>query len=73
MIGTDNRNSFLATFREDYHLVGKKHMVGIEGNNCRLRHRVKRVFRRTCCFLKSIVNHWKAFNMAFFYINYDFV
>ncbi|MDR1443272.1 MAG: IS1 family transposase, partial [Treponema sp.] len=58
---------------EDHHLVGKKHTVGIEGNNCRLRHRIRRVFRRTCCFSKSIVNHWKAFDMAFFYINYGFV
>jgi IS1 family transposase len=72
-IGTDNWDSFLATFREDRHLVGKKHTVGIEGNNCRLRHRIRRVFRRTCCFSKSLVNHWKAFNMAFFYINYGFV
>jgi IS1 family transposase len=73
MIGMDNRDSFLATFREDRHLVGKKHPVGIEGNNCRLRHRVRRVFRRTCCFSRNLFNHRKAFDMAFFYINYGFV
>jgi IS1 family transposase len=72
-IATDNWDSFLAVFGEDKHMVGKKYTVGIEGNNCRLRHRLRRVFRRTCCFSKSLFNHWKAFNMAFFYINYGFV
>jgi IS1 family transposase len=72
-IATDQWDSFLAVFGEDEHMVGKKHTVGIEGNNCRLRHRLRRVFRRTCCFSKSLVNHLKAFDMAFFYINYGFV
>ncbi|MDR3114698.1 MAG: IS1 family transposase, partial [Treponema sp.] len=49
-IATDNGDSFLSGFAEDKHEVGKKHTVGIEGNNCRMRHRIRRVFRRTCCF-----------------------
>jgi IS1 family transposase len=72
-IATDRWDSFLAVFREDRHLVGKAHTVGIEGNNCRLRHRIRRVFRRSCCFSKKLCNHLKAFDMAFFYINYGFV
>jgi IS1 family transposase len=72
-IATDNWNSFLSVFREDKHEVGKEHTVGIEGNNCRLRHRIRRVIRRTCCFSKKLRNHWKAFEMAFFYLNYGFV
>jgi IS1 family transposase len=72
-IATDDWNSFLAAFAEDCHDVGKEHTVGIEGNNCRLRHRVRRAFRRTCCFSKKLRNHWKAFDMAFFYLNYGFV
>jgi hypothetical protein len=63
----------LAPFGGDPHEVGKKHTVGIEGNNCRLRHRIRGVFRRTCCFSKKLYNHWKAFAMAFFYINHGFV
>ena len=36
-------------------LQGKFHTVGIEGNNCRLRHRIiKRAVRNTCCFEKDI-------------------
>jgi IS1 family transposase len=72
-IATDNWDSFLAAFAEDNHLVGKEYTVGIEGNNCRLRHRIRRAFRRTCCFSKKLFNHWKAFEMAFFYINFGFI
>ena len=69
-IGVDNWDSFLTAFEEDQQLTGKQYTVGIEGNNCRLRHRVRRVFRKTCCFSKKLKNHWKAFSMAFFYINH---
>jgi IS1 family transposase len=72
-IATDEWDSFLGTFGEGPHLAGKKRTVGIEGNNCRLRHRIRRVFRRTCCFSKKLYNHWKAFAMSFLYINYGFV
>ena len=72
-IACDEWDSFLTAFNEDEKLVGKKYTVGIEGNNCRLRHRIRRAFRRTCCFSKKLFNHWKAFSMAFFYINYGFV
>jgi IS1 family transposase len=73
LIATDNGDSFLAVFAEGGHLAGKEHTVGIEGNNCRLRYRIRRVFRKTCCFSKRLFNHLKAFDMAFFYINYGFV
>ena len=69
----DEWESFVTAFSEDQELVGKEYTVGIEGNNCRLRHRIRRVFRRTCCFSKKLFNHWKAFSMAFFYINYGYV
>ena len=72
-IACDGWDSFLSAFKEDELLIGKKHTVGIEGNNCRLRHRLRRVFRKTCCFSKKLKNHWKAFDMVFYYINYGFV
>jgi IS1 family transposase len=53
-IATDNWDSFLSVFEEDQHEVGKKYTVGIEGNNCRMRHRVRRIFRQTYCF--SVAN-----------------
>jgi IS1 family transposase len=55
------------------HLIGKKYTGGTEVNNCRLRRRIRRAFRKTCCFSKKLFNHYKAFNPAFFYINFGFV
>jgi len=72
-IATDDWDSFAAAFNEDSHIKGKKYTVGIEGNNCRLRHRIRRAFRKTCCFSKKLANHFIAFNLAFFYINWGYV
>jgi IS1 family transposase len=72
-IATDDWDSFLSALAEDRHDTGKKHTVGIEGNNCRMRDRIRRAFRRTCCFSRKLRNHREAFAMAFFYINYGFV
>jgi IS1 family transposase len=72
-IATDGWNSFLAAFAENCHDADKEHTVGIEGNNCRLRRRLRRAFLRTCCFSKKLRNHWKTFEMVFFYINYGFI
>jgi hypothetical protein len=60
-IATDDWDSFLSAFAEDRHEHGKAYTVGIEGNNCRLR--IRRAFRRTCCFSKKLFNHLKAFDM----------
>jgi IS1 family transposase/transposase-like protein len=70
---TDNWKSFNTVFSADNHIIGKENTVGIEGNNCRLRHRIRRAFRKTCCFSKKLCNHLKAFNLAFFYINFGYV
>ena len=72
-ISMDNWDSFKTAFKADLKQIGKRHTVGIEGNNCRLRHRLKRAFRKTCAFSKKLDNHFKTFNMVFFYINYGFV
>jgi IS1 family transposase len=72
-ISTDNWDSFVTTFKEEKHFIGKKYTVGIEGNNCRLRHRIRRAFCKTCCFSKKLFNHLKAFDLVLFYINYGYV
>jgi IS1 family transposase len=72
-ICTDDWQSFVTAFKEDNHIIGKANTVGIEGNNCRLRHRIRRTFRKTCCFSKKMKNHLKTFDLAFFYINYGYV
>jgi len=70
---SDSWESFKGAFVADNHITGKENTVGIEENNCRLRHRVRRAFRKTCCFSKKLFNHMKALNLAFFYINFGFV
>jgi IS1 family transposase/transposase-like protein len=73
VVYTDNWDSFVAVFQEDSHIIGKENTKGIEGNNCRLRHRIRRAYRKTCCFSKKLFNHLKAFDLAFFYINYKMI
>jgi IS1 family transposase/transposase-like protein len=73
VVYSDDWDSFKAAFQSDNHVIGKIHTKGIEGNNCRLIHRIRRAFRKTCCFSKKLFNHFKAFDLAFFYINYGFV
>ena len=46
--------------------INTKTAKGIEGNNCTIRHRVRRAFRRSCNFPKKLENHFKAFDLAFF-------
>jgi IS1 family transposase len=70
---SDKWNSFIAVFKDDNLIVDKENTKSIEGNNCRLRHRIRQAFRKTCCFSKKLFNHMKTFDLAFFYINYDFV
>jgi IS1 family transposase len=70
---TDGWDSFIVVFQSDNHIIGKEYTKGIEGNTCRLRHRIRRAFRKTCCFSKKLFNHLKAFDLAFFYINFGFV
>ena len=69
----DDWKSFKTAFRFDFQKVGKSFTKGIEGNNTRLRHRIKRAVRKTCAFSKKLFNHIKAFEMAFFYINYGYI
>ncbi|MDR1054560.1 MAG: hypothetical protein LBL90_01760 [Prevotellaceae bacterium] len=42
-------------------LCGKKYTVGTEGNNCRLRYRIRRAFRKTCCLSKIICGRLNVF------------
>ena len=69
-IATDDWESFIKTFSVDAHDIGKQHTVGIEGNNCRLRHRMRRIFRKSCNFSKKLCNHYKTFKMTLNYINF---
>ncbi len=73
-IATDNWEAFITVFDKNLinaeHDIGKQYTNGIEGNNCLLRHRLRRVFRKTCCFSKIYPNHIKALEMTIFYLKH---
>ena len=70
LILTDNWDSFEKVFNGDLHIKGKYWTKGIEGNNCRLRHRNRRFFRKTCCFSKKLSYHLILFRATLYYINF---
>ena len=72
-IASDHSDSFITAFQCCKQVIGKFFTVGIEGNNCRIRHRIRRGFRRSCNFSKKLENHFKAFDLTFFYLNNGFV
>jgi IS1 family transposase/transposase-like protein len=53
VVHTDNWDSFIAAFQEDNHIVGKENTKGIEGNNCCLRHRIRRAYRKPAAFQRN--------------------
>lgn len=69
----DNWKTFKKVFQNEPSLIRKKYTQGIEGNNCRLRHRIQRVFRKIYNFSKKKENHIKHFELIFHYINFGFV
>ena len=69
----DNWKSFKTVFKNENCKIGKEYTQGIEGNNCRLRHRIRRAFRKTCNFSKKVENHIKHFEIVFEYINFGFI
>ncbi|WP_299065728.1 IS1 family transposase [uncultured Psychrobacter sp.] len=72
-INMDNWDSFITDFKLDHKRIGKQLTVGIEGNNCRLRHRLRRAVRKTFYFSEKLDNHFQVFDLVFLYVNYGYV
>ena len=72
-IARDEWDSFISAFAGVATSCAKRYTQGIEGSNCRLRRRIRRAFRRGCNFSKKLVNHLKAFSLAFHYLNYGWL
>lgn len=69
-IASDEWDAFINAFSDaDDQWIGKQHTKAIEGNNCRIRHRLSRAIRRSCCFSKTLFYHIKAFNIGFWAMN----
>ena len=70
-IASDEWEAFINAFSDaDDQWIGKQHTVAIEGNNCRIRHKLSRAIRRSCSFSKSLFYHIKAFDIGFWAINH---
>ncbi len=67
----DNWDSFITDFKLDHKRIGKQHTVGIERNNCRLRHRLRRAVRKTFCLSEKLDNHFQVFDLVFLYVNIE--
>ena len=72
-ISSDHWDSFVTAFKNCKQSIGKFFTVGIEGNNCKIRHRIRRSFRKSCNFSEKLENHFKAFDLTSFYINNGFI
>jgi insertion element IS1 protein InsB len=69
-IASDHWDSFITAFKScKKKSIGQFFTVGIEGNHCKIRHRIRCSFRRSCNFSKKLESHFKVFDLAFFYIN----
>jgi len=49
----DDWKSFKKVFKNENCKIGKEYTQGIEGNNCRLRHRISRAFIKSLIFLRN--------------------
>ena len=72
-VAMDKWQSFVEIFGSEKLNPDKKYTMEIEGNNCRLRHRIRWIVRKTHCFSKKLLYHFKTFDLVFHYINYGFV
>ena len=57
MFHTDGCGSYQRNIAPGQHTAGKKHTQAIERKNLTLGTRIKRLWRRTICFSKSVAMH----------------
>lgn len=61
-------------FIEDIdHIVSKTYMTRVEGENCRLRHYLARLKRKTLCYSKSEEMLKLSIKLLLHYLRYDFI
>ena len=64
VIFSDGLRAFVSAFRGLKHIIGKKNTVGIEGNNCLLRHRIRRAFSAELQFFKEVNKSYKSIRVG---------
>ncbi|MDR2792233.1 MAG: hypothetical protein LBB61_01020 [Treponema sp.] len=59
-MATADWDGFVAAYAEDRHGYEKEYTIGIGGITCRLRHRVRRAFRKPCSLFEEAIQPWKS-------------
>lgn len=67
---TDGYKVYSCLIEDCDHLVSKTAMTRVEGENCRLRHYLARLHRKTLCYSKSIDMLYSSVRLLIYYLKH---
>jgi insertion element IS1 protein InsB len=67
---TDGNPVYPCVIEEGDHLVSKTAMTRVEGENCRLRHYLARLHRKTLCYSKSVEMLTLSVQLLIYYLKH---
>lgn len=67
---TDGYKVYSCLINDCDHLVSKTAMTRVEGENCRLRHYLARLHRKSLCYSKSIDMLYKSVRLLIYYLKH---
>jgi insertion element IS1 protein InsB len=67
---TDGYKVYPCVIEEGDHLVSKTAMTRVEGENCRLRHYLARLHRKTLCYSKSVEMLATSVRLLIYYLKH---
>ena len=68
---TDGYHVYPCLIEDADHLVSKTAMTRVEGENCRLRHYLARLHRKTLCYSKSVEMLNCSVRLLIYYLKYQ--
>ena len=68
---TDGYKVYPCLIDDCEHLVSKTAMTRVEGENCRLRHYLARLHRKTLCYSKSIDMLYRSIHLLIYYLKHQ--
>ena len=68
---TDGYKVYPIFLPNEDHIVSKIYMTRVEGENCRLRHYLARLHRKTLCYSKSIEMLKLSIKLLIYYLKYQ--
>ena len=67
---TDGHKVYPCVIEDGDHLVRKTAMTRVEGENCRLRHDLARLHRKTLCYSKSVDMLTTSVRLLIYYLKH---